>query len=227
MRSHGSRVVDDVVAFYRYYVGRDPTLVFAPKLELDAATRARFDSVLEDLVDRPGVALADEALDAPKHLFFRYLAEERGFLLHGSNRADIEVFEPRVQTDATQNTITAVFAASDGIWPLFFAVIDRTDEATVSLINGCFTLEADDPRGPRGYFFSVGEAALAGHPFCDGTIYVLVREGFSPAPGYDGKPTQEWSCAHPVTPIARVRVTPADFPYLASIEGHDQSGLSR
>jgi hypothetical protein len=217
--------VEDVIAFYRYYVGRDPSVVFAPRLEFDAATRARFDATLDHLVAHPDAALAEGVLNPGKHVFFRYLVEERGFLLHGSNRADIDLFEPREQTDATQTTITAVFAASDGIWPLFFAIVDRTGEATVSLINGCFELEANDARGSRGYFFSIGELALAGRPFCEGTIYLLARDGFSPVAGYDGKPTQEWSCSHPVAPIARISVTPADFPYLASVDGHDESAL--
>ncbi|MDB5540334.1 MAG: hypothetical protein JWQ89_2061 [Devosia sp.] len=59
-------------------------------------------------------------------------------MLHGSTNPDIEVFEPRKSDDVNAfGDQTAVYAASDGIWPLYFAILDR-QRYRMSLINGSF-----------------------------------------------------------------------------------------
>src|SRR5690554_3746672 len=65
--------------------------------------------------------IGNEAIDYdcefPKYRFIQYISETRNVLLHGSNHAYIELFEPRLQTLYDGQWIEAVFATKDGIWP--------------------------------------------------------------------------------------------------------------
>lgn len=197
----------------------DAATVTAPPLELDRATAAAFDRVLEEAVGRGPAATIDAELPAPRHLFLRWLAEERGLLLHGSNDAGIEVFDPRPQTDAQQRSTCAVFAAADGLWPMFFAIVDRSRRH--SLRNGFWR----DRHGRRHYRFAVDTATLAGGHFVAGTVYALPPDGFTPCLAGDGSSTEEWLCPTAVVPVVRVPVQPVDFPFLDAVRGFDATGV--
>ena len=56
-----------------------------------------------------------------------------------------------------------------------------------------------------------------------GALYLLDRGGFEAVLAGDGHPRAEWVCPHPVVPVAAITVTPADFPYLDQVGGHDAS----
>ena len=114
-----------------------------------------------------------------------------------------------------------MYAASDGVWPIFFAVVDRTRVG--SLLNACFThLDGDDS---TFYFFSIEQSALDAQPWRAGTVYVLPRRSFVPQPpmsiGGRRVQVQQWASAEAVRPLARLPVTPADFPLLDSVLPHD------
>lgn len=190
-------------------------VVTAPVLAVDPATAVEFAAMLDCATSDPAQAVVEYTSSAPKHLFVRWLAEERGYLLHGSNNHAIERFEPRAQSDAEQRATRAVFAAADGLWPMFFAIVDRSRRH--SLRNG-FWRDAD---GRRHYNFAVDEQTLAGGHFVTGAIYVLAADGFSPCVADDGTTTEEWLCPRPVVPLARVVVDSADFPFLDDITSFD------
>ena len=58
-------------------------------------------------------------------------------MLHGSGSPDIQEFEPRQSNDLAEfGNRRAVYAASDGIWPIYFAVVNR-DGPVTSLVNSC------------------------------------------------------------------------------------------
>jgi hypothetical protein len=191
-----------------------PGVIAVPVLQLDEPTVAAFEEQLAGMLRGGSPDLLAWPLPYPKHVFLRWLAEVKGYLLHGSNRGDIEQFEPREQTDAAQKSVRAVFAASDGIWPMYFAIVDRSRRH--SLQNWAW--RGSD--GSRGYYFAVNTETLTEQRFVVGTIYVLAPDGFANC-SLNGTPTEEWSNPAPVTPIARLTVEPGDFPYLDQIAGLD------
>jgi hypothetical protein len=90
-------------------------------------------------------------------------------------------------------------------------------------------VQEDGSKSEPYYFFSINDDALAHQPWCHGTIYILPRAGFEPQPpvtlrGITGEIPQ-WASLEPVRPLARLHITPADFPFLARIRGHDHATL--
>lgn len=58
------------------------------------------------------------------------------FVLHGSGNPGIAEFVPRQPLDLTDfGSRLAVFAATDGLWPMFYAILDR-DSMPLSMCNG-------------------------------------------------------------------------------------------
>lgn len=197
-----------------------------PAMTRDSATLAAFDALFEACVAEGIETPPDYALPAPKWQFLSHIVETREVLLHGSGNPGITRFEPRQPNDTTEfGNQRAVYAAGDGIWPLFYAILDR-DRYRIGMINSAVRLvEADGTLGPHGYFFSITDAALRQRPYRRGWIYVLPRSGFVCQP-----PTQvrgisavvpQWASAQPVTPLFRIEVGPEDFPLLDALRGHD------
>lgn len=181
-------------------------LLEAQPLAIDKATSVAFDALL----DIGGTI--DYRIERPKHEFLRYATERRDLLLHGSPRPGIEEFAPREQTDFRQRLVTAVFATSDGIWPLFFAVIRRAKGE--SIINTC--IQVRETRGLRCfYYFSTSTDPRARDSWAPGFVYVFAKDGFRKHPR-----GPEWTCAAPVRPVAVLPVTPNDFPFRHAVRRH-------
>ena len=115
-----------------------------------------------------------------------------------------ERLEPRDQLDAIDRPVRGVFASPDGIWPLFFAVVDRSRVRT--LFNG-----ASRRRGRGVYFFALGAEPAVRDPWTNGVVFVLPRDRFRHTHGL------EWLCEEPIEPLARVDVEPPDFPFLGAV----------
>src|SRR5712692_3186903 len=111
--------------------GLNPGMLEGPPVAVPAPVRAWFDELLEDGHD----GHIEYRMDPPKHEFLSYLVHARGYLLHGTGSAQLEEIKPTRATDYDARCVDAVFATSDGIWPLFFATLDR--ERAGSLWNGC------------------------------------------------------------------------------------------
>jgi hypothetical protein len=163
---------------------------------------------LADAVDEAGGKELVYDAAFPKHAFFRYLLEHRPVLLHGTGTPDIDRFEPRRQTDYDNEWTNAVFATDDPIWPIFFAVVNRS--VARSLINAC-----SRRYGPSHYYFSIGADPKSAEAWRDGWIYVLPRETFRLHPS-----GPEWLSPVAVRPLARLRVEPSDFPFLGDVVQH-------
>ena len=168
-------------------------------------------------------------LAAPKWQFLCWLSESRDVVLHGANSSTRDTLEPRLASDVSEfGARAAVYAASDGLWPMYFAVADRT--VVTSLVNACIHL-ADGGADPRHhYFFSIGLHETTREPWVPGTVYLLPRDTFSPEPddtwqGLRCAPTQ-WASPVPVRPLARLDVTPDDFPFLDQVRRHDPSAVA-
>jgi hypothetical protein len=202
-----------------YYLAR-------PALQLDAATIAAYEALWAQITTAPEASELPYSLPLPRWQFLCYLADRKPVLLHGSGNPDVTAFEPRQPADVIAfGNRAAVYAASDGIWPIYYAILDR-DQYPMSLTNAC--IRVAPPTGEPGepfYFFSISQGALAQRPWRTGTVYILPRATFEPQPpipaGDSAVHVMQWASPVQVTPLAKLRVNPADFPFLAQIRGHD------
>jgi hypothetical protein len=194
----------------------------------DRATRAAFDELLaraaRDGPERP----IDYRLHAPKWQFLCHVADEGAAVLHGTSEPAIACFEPRQSNDLTEfGDRKAVYAAADGLWALYFAVLDRPRHP-MSLVNSCFrVLHEDGSTSEPYYFFSVNREAVQQRLFSPGTVYLLPPEKFEREAAYveGGRRvlTAQAASLEPVRPFAKLAVEPADFPL--PIRGHDVTEL--
>jgi hypothetical protein len=192
--------------------GLDVGMVEGPQFELDTGARPEFDEILEQ--GRRG-GLIDYRLETPKQEFLSYLVHTRGHLLHGTDLPDLEEVTPMVATDYDARRLEAVFATSDGIWPLFFATLDRGRAG--SLWNGCYQVR----RGSvlhRHYFFFTQADPRDETIWRDGVVYVLPREPFART-----WIPNEWVSRLPVRAVARLAVAPSDFPFRHRVKQFDPS----
>jgi hypothetical protein len=192
----------------------------------DAATRRAFDEVLARAVeDGPGRPI-DYRLDAPKWQFLCHVADRGEVVLHGSSKPDIARFEPRQSNDIAEfGNRKAVYAAADGLWAMYFAILDRPAHP-MSLTNSCFrAVGKGGSLSEPYYFFSVNNEVIEQDQFSTGTVYLLPAENFErEAPyGEGGRRVRTAQAASlgPVEPLAKLTVEPADFPL--RIRGHDQA----
>lgn len=181
------------------------------------------------LTSRRGPVEIGDELSAPPWMFLCWVAEHRGVLLHGAGRGRIPELRPQRPADTSEfGGQEAVFATSDGIWALFFAIVDR--RVATSLVNGSFVI--DSPRHERRavYYFSVNRDALAKNPWRPGTVYLLPSEGFVRQSDLyvDGSRIRmnQWARSHAVRPFASLAVQPQDFPFLTDVQAHDPAVVS-
>jgi len=189
--------------------GIDVGMLEGPPFTLGAGARPEFDEFLE-----PGrSSLIDYRLAVPKHEFLSYLVHTRRYLVHGTAAPDLDEVKPMPATDYEARTLEAVFATSDGIWPLFFATLDRARAG--SLWNGCYHLR----RGSvvhRYYFFFTEADPRDETIWRDGAIYILPREPFAPT-----WIPNEWVSPQPVRAMAKILVSPSDFPFKQRVKRFD------
>jgi hypothetical protein len=202
-----------------------------PAPEPDEATCAAFDGLLDAALAQGGHAAIDYTLAAPKWQFLCHAADRRGLALHGSGNPGIALFEPRQANDLGDfGNQKAVYAASDGLWAMYFAIVDR-ERHPMTLSNACVRLADPDGavRGPF-YFFSISQSALPYQPWRSGTVYLLPSETFLVQPpmafGEARALIAQLASLVPVRPLARLTVAPDDFPLLARIRGHDDARLA-
>ena len=200
-----------------------------PAANLDEATRNAFDGLLDTANNTGGCPTIELTLPHSKWLFLCYLANHHNIALHGSGDPNIAVFEPRQAKDLTEfGNQKAVYAASDGLWAMFFAIVDR--DRIGSVANACVQLadEEGNIHGPY-YVFSVSRSALPNQPWRTGTVYLLPRMTFTVQPplafGHYQVHIAQLASFVPVQPLAKLIVTPADFPFLSQIRGHDDGRL--
>jgi hypothetical protein len=182
---------------------------------LDPADDVRFAAAADDLLERA----ERPPPDIPLVRLLRWLAQERGVLFHGSLRDNLTILEPirHTRDSAPFGDQKAVFAASDPVWAIYFATLRRGDGFR-STRNGSFGLPG--VLYPRWYFFSHNEEAERDRRFGDGWLYVLPRESFEPEPPTFGIDPGQWASLASVTPLVRLPVTAADFPFADRVFSH-------
>jgi hypothetical protein len=201
-----------------------------PNMEISSQARSDFDQLFARLKAAGTNTRIDYTFPVPKWQFVCYLADHWGVVLHGTGDPHIQVFEPRPSNDLNDfGAQTAVYAARDGLWAMFFAILDRrrypmaTSNACIQLVDAAG--QASEPR----YVFAVSRPALLQQPWRTGMIYLLPGDTFVNQPSlrfgpYEVRVPQLASLA-PVKPFARLEVGPDDFPFLKDIRGIDDARL--
>ncbi|WP_189092559.1 hypothetical protein [Deinococcus ruber] len=122
-----------------------------------------------------------------------------------------------------------MYASSDALWAMFFAVMDRP-RVEMRVVNAAITVERAGTLEAR-YFFGAGAQALAQRPFRSGWVYILPGDTFGREAGgtIAGYPYVSHHCAslEAVRPAFKVRVWPEDFPFLDAIYAYDEEALNR
>ncbi len=202
-----------------------------PKIEIDTQTRADIDRFLASAKAGETINRIDYRFAVPKWQFLCYLADQHGVVLHGTGDPRIQLFEPRQSSDLAEfGAQTAIYAAVDGLWAMFFAIVDRTGYS-LTTTNACVHLvDTDGTVFEPIYVFAISHAALRQQPWRTGTVYLLPGDTFVHQPSlrfrqYEVRSTQVASLV-PVRPFAQLEVTPQDFPFLKDIRGLDDSRLA-
>lgn len=200
-----------------------------PSANFDERTQLAFDELLNRTLSSVGCSTIQFTLPWSKWQFLCYLADHHDIALHGSGNLNIGMFEPRQPSDLTEfGNQKAVYAASDGLWAMFFAIVDRA--RVPSVVNACIRLETEsgEVHGPF-YVFSISQSALASLPWRTGTVYLLPRKSFMAQPpiafGSSKVHIAQLASLEPVQPLAKVTVAPEDFPFMQQIRGHDDQRL--
>ena len=200
-----------------------------PEVPIDESAPRTFDELLDRALRSGGCPTIDYTLPWHKWQFLCHLADRHDIAVHGSGDPNIALFEPRQSQDLQEfGNQKAVYAAADGLWAMFFAIVDR--ERVRSITNACVRLvdETGTVHGPY-YVFSVSKSALPGQPWRTGTVYLLPRSSFTTQPplsfGANQVHIAQLASFAPVPPLAKLTVTPFDFPFLAQIRGHDDERL--
>lgn len=203
-----------------------------PDIVIDSETRSCFDQLFTRIKAAETIHRINYDIPAPKWQFLCYLAENHGVVLHGTGEAHIKVFEPRPSIDLTEfGAQTAVYAAGDGLWAMFFAILDRS-RYPMATSNACIRLvdqngEVSQPR----YVFSISQSALRLRPWRKGFVYLLPGGTFVNQPSlrfqhYEVRVPQLASLL-PVRPIAWLEVAPEEFPFLKDIRALDDTRLEK
>lgn len=200
-----------------------------PSIDFGDEARRDFDALLKTTLSDRGRPAIDYTLPWPKWQFLCHIADHHDIALHGSGDPHIDLFEPRKADDLNEfGNQKAVYAAADGLWAMFFAIVDR--ERVMSITNACVRV-ADETGALYGpyYVFSVSQSALAGRPWRTGWAYLLPRRPFTTQPpipfGSYEVHIAQLASATPVECLARLMVTPEDFPFLMDIRGHEDQRL--
>jgi hypothetical protein len=209
-----------------------PYMLTRPSVAADPEAAAAFDALYDAaLADGPGTAI-DYTLPWPRWQFIAHVSDTRGVVVHGSQNMDITVFEPRKSNDAHPfGDRAAVFGSSDGLWSMYYAILDRATHPMLLLNAACRLEDEDGAMSEPLYFFSISAKALALRPYAPGMIYFLPGEGFEAmAPEMAGS-TRVHIAQHaslsPVRPLARIAVAPEDFPFIEQMRGHDDDTVLR
>lgn len=200
-----------------------------PEMHLDAGKEADFAALLDEVLSGDGRTL-HYSLPYPKHEFLRYLAAQEMFIFHGSAKPDIEEFSTRrtsmeLKDKSGRGNVQGIYGTHDGLWPLFFAVVNRS-KISGSIRNGVQFYQNDAGDEVGVYHFSINQDWLDKDPWRSGTLYVLPRKTFRQMPlSAGGGMSNEWVSEVPVKPLVRIPIEPEDFPFLAQVGGHDDSEL--
>lgn len=185
----------------------------APQPQLSDMELQEYEKLLQAAIAGDGLVRYDGSYS--KQRFLYYIASRKNVLLHGSNNMRIQEFEPRPQTLYNGKMVQAVFATKDAIWPVFYAVFDKS-KLQGNIRNGCLVTR----KGQRFHFYSISRDSARSEPWTCGMIYMLPESTFQKS-SEEKVSFDEWVSNVPVKPIARLEVSPDDFYFLNKVSAHD------
>jgi HEAT repeat protein len=198
---------------FTYEPPPDDFLYPEPEIALPAAKVQAFEALYNSTIANGSGEVITYTLPYPKYEFLHYLCHQKGIMVHGSNRADIEILTPlRQSTDLTEHgDHHGIYADPDGMRPMYFAIVDRP--RVWFLTNGYIDFPLANGTSKRFYEFAIDAVSLRKRPWREGMLYLLPRASF--------EDVGEWICREALRPLAKLPVAPADFPFLDQIMGSD------
>jgi hypothetical protein len=197
-----------------------------PPMALTAQTRAEIDQWYARLTAAGPNPAIDYTFPVPKWQFLLPGRPAAWSCMAPATR--ISVFEPRPSSDLTGSArrppstppATACGPCSPSDRPRYPLT---TTNACIRLVDGAGVVGA-----PR-YVFGISRPALRQPPWRAGTVYLLPGETFVNQPSLRFGPYEvrvpQLASLVPVTPLARLAVAPADFPFLNDIRAIDDDRL--
>ena len=189
--------------------------------KIDPEKNAAINAFSNQVLKSKELKLVEFNLPYAKYEFLRYMVEQKGVLGRGSNHPDVTVFEPQEGSDYFGDAVEAVFGATDGIWPIFFAIVNHSNPELTALWNSCKWASTDAGVLHKVYAFALNEDAFIGGAFIPGWVYLLPGDSFQPVESKFGLPTVECVSQKSVRPLARLSVSPQDFPFLEQVQRFD------
>jgi len=189
---------------------------------VDSARKQAFDAVLDAALVGDSRKPISYNLSFPKAEFLNYVCDWRGFVIHGSPVRDLEILQPiRIGHDDNDfGNRRQIFCSPDAMWAMWFAILDKSKYNLTR--NGGVRVGSGSQR-VKYYHFELPKQNKENNPFTEGMLYIARAQDFPdkrPYPmldWFDGE-IEEWGSTRPVTPVARLRVSPRDFPYLDQVQ---------
>lgn len=203
----------------------------APNPGFTLTKRAYFEELLASCQERSDGGWIDYDLPYPKHEFVQYVTAKDILIFHGSNNTEIETFEAvrksvELRDETGRGNLQAVYGTHDGLWSMFFAVVDRA-RLKGSIHNGVMVFHNRHGEQLSVYNFSINQDQLEERPYTQGALYFLPRDTFFRLKMTDESYANEWASEQPVRPYGKLLIQPQDFPFLEKIGGHDDGELIR
>ncbi|HEU0291908.1 MAG TPA: hypothetical protein VFR47_04190 [Anaerolineales bacterium] len=189
---------------------------------VDTARKQAFDILFDATLVGDACKPIHYNLAYPKAEFLNYICDWRGFVLHGSPLHNLDVLEP-VRGSSDDNEFgnrQQIFCSPDAMWAMWSAILDKSKYNQTC--NGSVRVGSGSGR-LKYYHFELSKVNAQNHPFTEGMIYIARPRDFPdkrPYPvldWFDGE-IEEWGSTQAVRPLARIRVSPRDFPYLDQVQ---------
>lgn len=189
---------------------------------VDERQRIAFDHLFDSTQQSGPNSLIDYDLPYPKSDFLNYLCDWRGLVVHGSPMHDLDTLQP-IRKSGDNNEFgnrQQIFGSPDAMWAMWFAILDKSKFNQTR--NGCIRVGLGAGR-VKYYHFELPKSNRKNIPFTEGMIYITRPNDFPdkrPYPLLDhfNAEIEEWGSTQPITPLARLKVSPEDFPYLERVQ---------
>ena len=190
----------------------------------DAAEKEQaFTLLYQTVVEQDAGKVIEYALPYPKHEFLDWVVQEKDVLLHGSCEQGIQILEMNQANCQSKEfgNLEAVYATSDPILPIFYAIRDVQGVGfRYRVISGVTRRFDSSGKEERTYNFKLHPIDLASKPWAAGAVYLLPKHTFKQGTNDKGQLIEEWVSMVPVVPLAELRVEPSDFPYFDRIRSY-------
>jgi hypothetical protein len=190
-------------------------------IELNAVEKTLTDQWFTDNIDNTTCQTIDHC-PIDKWRFLTYLCDHKGLLAHGSSRTDLTELIPvaKQRGDLSEfGNATQIFASPDALWALWFALLNRNMKYG-GTANSCARQRDAQGRVYKTYWFAIAHENLTESlPLVDGMIYIVRPDSFLDKNG------EEWGSKANVMPLAKLAVSPNDWPFKDAILGFDRDRL--